>query len=401
MTPQMQMAMQRNAMMQQQQSLRRDPSGMEMNGQRPRTPSSADHAPSPKRPRMDGAGFNPQQMMQNGRPPPGMPPQMMPENAQQANALLVNSGINPANLSDTQFASFQQQQPAVQQKSIQVYAQNLSKSQREGMSKAGGISDEDSPMMPDAMTMTNAGPEFYGANAQMMRAGMGPNPGANGAGGNHALQDYQMQLMLLEQQNKKRLLMARQEQDGPGQPGMPGGFAPVMSPQGSRGGPSPGPGGERRGTPKLGAPGMDGSPLPDGSMRGSPAAMNSFNPVQPPEMFATMNPGVRPPPSSNPAFNGQFNPQQMQQMRQDAQGRLPGGNWQGPPGQGPMGQQPPMQQQQPQMGTPQQRNDMPPPQAPPAGAANGRNGSDETPPTPQPANKTNPKPKKDSKKVEL
>lgn len=30
---------------------------------------------------------------------------------------------------------------------------------------------------------------------------------------NHALQDYQMQLMLLEQQNKKRLLRARQEQD--------------------------------------------------------------------------------------------------------------------------------------------------------------------------------------------
>jgi hypothetical protein len=33
--------------------------------------------------------------------------------------------------------------------------------------------------------------------------------------GNHALQDYQMQLMLLEQQNKKRLLMARQGQDQP------------------------------------------------------------------------------------------------------------------------------------------------------------------------------------------
>jgi hypothetical protein len=32
-------------------------------------------------------------------------------------------------------------------------------------------------------------------------------------GGNHALQDYQMQLMLIEQQNKKRLLLARQEQD--------------------------------------------------------------------------------------------------------------------------------------------------------------------------------------------
>ncbi|KFY37310.1 hypothetical protein V495_07249 [Pseudogymnoascus sp. VKM F-4514 (FW-929)] len=31
--------------------------------------------------------------------------------------------------------------------------------------------------------------------------------------GAHALQDYQMQLMLLEQQNKKRLLMVRAEQD--------------------------------------------------------------------------------------------------------------------------------------------------------------------------------------------
>ncbi|KAM0402758.1 hypothetical protein ACHAPZ_004249 [Fusarium culmorum] len=36
---------------------------------------------------------------------------------------------------------------------------------------------------------------------------------APGSGSNHALQDYQMQLMLLEQQNKKRLMMARQEQD--------------------------------------------------------------------------------------------------------------------------------------------------------------------------------------------
>ncbi|KAH6684654.1 hypothetical protein B0J14DRAFT_555611 [Halenospora varia] len=33
-------------------------------------------------------------------------------------------------------------------------------------------------------------------------------------GGNHALQDYQMQLMLLDQQNKKRRMMARQEQEG-------------------------------------------------------------------------------------------------------------------------------------------------------------------------------------------
>ena len=371
---------------------------MDMNGQQPRTPSGGDHAPSPKRARMDGAGFSTQQMMQNGRTQ-GIPPQMMADPTSQAQALLMSSGINPANLSDTQFASFQQQNPQVQQKSIQVYAQNMSKNQREGMSKAGGMSDGGSPMMADTMNMT-PGPEYYaGANSQMLRAGIAPNPGANGNGGNHALQDYQMQLMLLEQQNKKRLLMARQEQDGPGQPGMAGTFAPVMSPQGSRGGPSPGPGGERRGTPKMGQQAIPGSPLPDGSMRGSPAAMNAFNPMQN-EMYPQMNGNVmRPPPSSNPGFTGQFNPQQIEQLRANGQGRLPNGNWpQGPPGQAPMPQQQPQNQQQPPpIGTPQQRNEMPPPQAPGPGATNGRTGSDENHPTPQPANKGNPKGKKEGK----
>lgn len=239
-------------------------------------------------------------------------------------------------------------------------------------------------------------PDYY--NGQMMRPGPLP-PGAtvNGGGGEHALQDYQMQLMLLEQQNKKRLLMARQEQDGPGQPGMS--FpANGMSPQGSRGGPSPGPGAERRGTPKLGQQSMDGSPLPDGSMRGSPAAMQNFNQAQPPELYNSINPGVRPPPSSNPAFvAAQFPQQQMEQMR-----RMPNGNWQqGPQAHAAMPQQATNPQQPPQMGTPQQRNEMPPPQAPTAPTANGRTGSDEAPPTPQPTNKANPKPKKDTKKVNL
>lgn len=39
------------------------------------------------------------------------------------------------------------------------------------------------------------------------------SPSSKRGGGNHALQDYQMQLMLLEQQNKKRLFMARKEID--------------------------------------------------------------------------------------------------------------------------------------------------------------------------------------------
>ena len=364
-----------------------------MNGQRPRTPSGGDHAPSPsKKPRMEGT-FNHQPMIQNRRPPPGMQPGMVPGNSQQTNAVLMEGGINPHDLTEAQLSSFQQQTPSIQQKSIQV----ANRHRGEGMSKAGGMSDGGSPMMAGAMDLTAGGAAFYpGADAaQMMRNGaIPPNGGANGANGNHALQDYQMQLMLLEQQNKKRLLMARQEQEAPGQPGLPAAFAPGMSPQGSRGGLSPGPG-ERRGTPKMGQQGLTGSPLPDGSMRGSPAAL--FNPMQP-ELYAHMNGGMRPPPSSNPNFNGPFNHQQQMEAMRNAQGRMSNGNWpQGPPGQAPMGQQPPNQQQPAQIGTPQQRNDMPPPQGPPPGAANGRPSSDDAPPTPQPTNKTAPKVKKEPK----
>jgi len=387
-----------------QQQMRRDPSEMNGNGQRPHTPSGADHAPSPsKRQRLDGSvQFNGQPGMPNGRPPHGLPGQ--PEIV--ANQLLMNNGINPANLSESQFQSFQQQNPSVQHKSIQLYAQNLAKSQHESMSKVSVMSDSGSPMMP-GMDL-NPGSEYYNqspAAMAQMRQGVPTGPGGAPTGpGNHALQDYQMQLMLLEQQNKKRLLMARQEQDN-GQPIMTGGagFPPGMSPQGSRGGPSPGPGDQaRRGTPKMNQPGMPGSPLPDGSMRGSPAAMN-FNSMNP-DMYPQMNgaPGMRPP-SSNPAFNGQFNPQQMDALQRSGGQRMPNGAWQQVP-QGPQGPAQMLQQQQnpqqpppPQMGTPQQRNDMPPPQAPPQGAAaNGRTGSP-TPPTPQPANKANPKKKGEAK----
>ena len=398
--------MRQHQMMQQQ--MRRDPSDMDINGQRPRTPSAGDHAPSPsKRQRLDGVPFNPQ-MMPNGRGPPhGMPgQQMMGDAALNANSMLVNNGINPGNLSDSQFASFQQQNPAVQQKSIQVYAQNLAKNQRQqSLSKGGGMSDQGSPIMPPGMEL-GAVPDYYNGNPTTIQMrGAPPTAPNGGAGGNLALQDYQMQLMLLEQQNKKRLLMARQEQDTvsgrpDGQPGMPGapGFAPGMSPQGSRGGPSPGPSEQtKRGTPKMNAVGLPGSPMPDGSMRGSPAAMN-FNQMNP-EIYAQMNGGMRPPPSSHPGFNGQLNPQQVDAMQRAQRGMMPnGGNWQqGPQGPAPMIQQP--QPQQPaQMGTPQQRNDMPPPQGVPANAnANGRTGSPTVAPSPQPASKAAPKGKKDTK----
>lgn len=390
--------------------VRRDPSEMDMNGQRPRTPSASDHAPSPsKRQRMDGAPFNGPQMMPNGQGlPRGMPPGMMGgDAAQNAGHLLMNNGINPGNLSDSQFASFQQQNPAVQQKSIQVYATNLAKTQRQQSMSGRGMSDQGSPIMDSGMG--ELGPDFYGgANpAMQMRGGAPPNVGNGPAGGNHALQDYQMQLMLLEQQNKKRLLMARQEQDTiggrpDGQGGMPGQvFVPGMSP-GSRGGPSPGPGDRKGGTPKMNQVGLPGggSPMPDGSMRGSPAAMN-FNPMNP-ELYAQMNGnGMRPPPSSNPGFPPQqLTQQQMEQMaRQQGGGRgMPNGWQQGPQGQAPMMGQPQPQQPAP-MGTPQTRNnEMPPPQGVPGATANGRPSSPApAPPTPQTANKANPKGKKEAR----
>lgn len=188
-------------------------------------------------------------------------------------------------------------------------------------------------------------PEFY-ANGPM-RQGMPQN--ANGAGGNHALQDYQMQLMLLEQQNKKRLLMARQEQDNlrPDQQGN-----------------------------------MPGQPFPGGMLTGIALGVTNYEAG----------------PQGQP---GMMNPQQAQQMQQQMQQQAQ----QGQPGPQP-GQpaQPPQNPAQAQMGTPQQRNAaMPPPQnVPAAGAAGAANGRPASPAasaastTPQQANKANPK-KKDTK----
>lgn len=265
--------------------------------------------------------------------------------------------------------------------------------------------------------------EFYGSNANSAMRGQMPQNGQPQVQGNHALHDYQMQLMLLEQQNKKRLLMARQEQDQvrPGeQPMGPGGFAPNMSPQGSRSGPSPNPSEQmKRGTPKMGQAGLPGgpnSPMPDPNMihaRGSPGAMNfSTMDMMQQDMKGVdgmpMGPGMRPP-SSHPGFaGGPVNPAQIEAMRAAQSSRLQNGvNWP----QMPQGQAPGMPQSVPpgqQMGTPQQRNAaMPPPQNVPA--QNGINGRPPSPAhsaaagTPQPASKSAPVKKgkagKDAKKV--
>lgn len=254
------------------------------------------------------------------------------------------------------------------------------------------------------------------------------NP-ANPSQGNHALQDYQMQLMLLEQQNKKRLLMARQEQDNighvPGSQAGPIQFANQpqgMSPQNGRAGPSPNPNDQmkRMATPKMGPGNMPGSPAMVDVSRGSPMPgnfdQNNIPPQMRAQMFAQNGMQQGQPPSSHPQAqfhamqmaqmqNGGMNGMSMEQMRMAAQqGRLPNGQ--------PFPQQgaPPMVQQNSQqgmVGTPQQRqNPMPPPPAPtleqqrtqPSSPAQGAGGQ----PTPSQAPKAAPKGKKEAaKKVRL
>lgn len=467
---QAQQAQQQQQQQQQKQGqAQRDASDMEGNRARPSSPGSAENAPSPsKRIRLDpSAPFNPNQgqMMPNGRPAgQGMQgqqvgPDPLGSSQQQMIQMLHQFGRDPNQLSPEQYTTLQMQAPAVQQKTIQTYAQNLQQHQQQqmpipksGMPNANpnGPPGQGSPMVqqgPDGPTAIN---NYYNAGEVggpgAIRPAGGPNVGQAAAGSNHALQDYQMQLMLLEQQNKKRLMMARQEQDGgngaggmqmpreggpggPGGPGAPPGtaapFGPPAgtSPQGSRTGASPNPADMKRGPHQMNPANM-GSPMADGAQsRGSPNSMfmgNQMDPNQAPQFNMNgmaaggmagapqMN-GLRPPSShpGQPGFAGPINPQQAQQMMAARQGMAgqPGQQMQWPQGGpgGPNGNQMVPQGQTPQQiqGTPQQRNAMPPPAQPAAGAVNARNTSspqvaNAAPPTPSQQNKAAPK-KKDTK----
>ena len=384
------------------QNMQRDQSEMDVNG-RPQSPGSGENTGSPnKRPRLEGNQFNGQQLGPNGRGQ-GMPPQMANN---PMTAMMMQNGINAQGLTPQQYQQFQKQNPAMAAKSIQVYAQNLAQhhdrsalfqgSMQNGIINPGMMPGQGSPMVQDGNFMGDG--NFNQAAVNQMRASIAQ--GANGQGGNHALQDYQMQLMLLEQQNKKRLMMARQEQDnmrpdgGPPGPGQPGMQPPGMSPSGSRNGPSPNPSDQMKRTPQLGQQGLPGSPTPGGP-GGSPAPMNfngqmaqDFNP----QMLSMMqSQGIRPPNGMNPNMQA---------------GRMPAGNWQTGPGGQPMMSQQSQQGNQPQaVGTPQQRNEMPPPQAPAASGNAGRGtqpsspaASAQAPPTPQQSNKANPKASKKANK---
>ena len=374
-----------------QNPMQRDGSNMEMGGQRSNSPGSMDNAPSPsKRPRLEGGnGFNGQQMGPAGRG--------QSISVSQMNNLNAAAGPNAGMMLPNGVPDLQQQQLAfagqtasMQQKQMEVMNANLP----QGSQLPGAAMD---------------GIDFSTINGGRMGAA-----GANQTG-NHALQDYQMQLMLLEQQNKKRLLMARQEQDNMVQSHAGSGANPQfamaasMSPSQSRaGGPSPNPNEMKRvaSTPKLGQ-GVPGSPMPDMQNRGSPAP--GFDPNQivqgmHPAMYNQMAAGMARPPSSHPgaAFPmGGLTQQNIEAIRRN--GGLPNG--QPFPQGGPQMLQQNMQNPQqppPQINTPQQRHGtMPPPRAPasqePQRTQPSSPAQNQAPQTPSQNPKSVPKGKKENK----
>lgn len=389
-----------------QNQMQRDGSEVDMNGApRGQSPMPGDNAPSPKRQRVDSGNFNPQ-MLPNGRPQ-GMGGQQPNGNAPNA-TMLMAAGFDPQNAMSPNFNQANGLPKNAAQLSYSQEMANQAKNAMHGMPKG--------PMslagMPHNSPMLTAGPEgqlipadFLNNNGAAMR---GANSmGATGNGG--ALADYQMQLMLLEQQNKKRLMMARQEQDvaqrdqgGMGPSGLMGqpGFAPPMSPRASRAGHSPASNDPaKRGTPKMG----QDSPLPDVGMRNSPGPGN-FEPgqMQGGMLPFTMVGGpngmmVRPQhPGQGPI------PQQLEMMRQQQNiQRMANGGGAWPPGmQNPGQMMPPGQgiMQPNPMDANMPRNNM----APPQGPANGRTQppspqqQNAAPPTPSQNNKAGPK-KKDAK----
>ncbi|KAL2205554.1 hypothetical protein CC79DRAFT_1050950 [Sarocladium strictum] len=422
-----------------QNQMQRDPSSMNgSQGDRPSSPASGENAPSPSKRQRVEAPFNPNQpgaVMGRGQ---AMGGQQMTQSVAAAHHMLAMNGINPNSLNAAQLHNFVSSGPAAQQKSIATYSQNLQQQQgaqmgNKQMPNGPGPQNQGSPMQqgPDGNMLNN----YYNPGDMAGAAGMRPGaPGQQPPGSNHALQDYQMQLMLLEQQNKKRLMMARQEQDSMGGVSREGGPGPSpqavptgpngqpfpdTSPQAMRTGTSPNPSEQmKRGTPQMNNNSGIPSPVPEGGQsRGSPNSMNFMgnhvDPKMAPHFFngvdgnnmaaaqAQMN-GMRPP-GAHPGqpFNGQMNPQQLMAARQGQPGPN-GQQWQ----QGPNGQmQPQNMQQGPQpgqaQGTPQQRS-MPPPSAPAQVAANANRTTASpqqaaaAPPTPNQGNKAAPK-KKESK----
>ncbi|KAK9467185.1 hypothetical protein V1512DRAFT_237941 [Lipomyces arxii] len=256
--------------------------------------------------------------------------------AQSAQQMLLNSGMNPAQINAHMIMKQQQQaaaaaaanaqqaqhlqqpghplqqpggagamsQAALQAQQIQQYSNNLMQNHRAVMNMGkvagqnAGMQQPGAPHVPGGLPMighTGSDPahpgmfvsDMYGQNPNGSQMRMPPGSQPSVGGNTNALQDYQMQLMMLEQQNKRRLMVARQEQQDAvikqpsAAPGMQNDVGyNAMSPQQGRPAPSPQANMEmgKRATPKIANQPIPGSPLPDGQQFGAgqrPSSRNS------------------------------------------------------------------------------------------------------------------------------
>ncbi len=110
----------------------------------------------------------------------------------------MNNGIHSGNFFDSQFMSFSQQNPSVQQKSIQIYAQNLAKNHHDSMRNAGGISDRQ-PSAEHGCGFRSKSPDVYFGNdfaaLQTRVDGVSSDSDANEAGSAHTTPTMQAHAM--------------------------------------------------------------------------------------------------------------------------------------------------------------------------------------------------------------
>lgn len=230
-------------------------------------------------------GQVPSQMPNQGQPANGIPlgPQLNLTSPAAAANFLKQSGVDvPAGTSHQDLINYARQfaqEGKMNTQQLHLYKQNLAMQQsQQGLSAArnsigaGGVSPAGQPAQIPFVTPGIQGGNPFGGRDGAQRAptqaeltqlanqarAMGGTLQHPSQGGSHSLQDYQNQLMVLEQQNKRRLQHARQEtnirSDEPGNGPMNGQFAQQtgqglqpghqmqgtsMSPSNSRTGPSP------------------------------------------------------------------------------------------------------------------------------------------------------------------
>ena len=127
-----------------------------------------------------------------------------------AQTLLVAHGINPGNLSEAQFENFRTQGPAVQNKSIEIYAANFAKYQEDMSMKKRAIARQElDKVLRESGDLE--GPSTSPSDVQA-HPGIPPNSPKSGGVGKEYSQEYHRESNMIGQEySEKRRFEAQQE----------------------------------------------------------------------------------------------------------------------------------------------------------------------------------------------